>query len=375
MHIRERVPGSRFDTDTLTLKNTRSLRFALAVLILLYHSHLLGLDISNQMGYLAVSVFFFLSGYGLYESMRNKEGYLKTFIPKRYPAILVPFLASFFIALVIVIIVSGYSYFPLSNWWFVLELSVFYLIFFLSFLFLRGRNALISISVLTALSAVAMGTFLNYSPYYISFIGFAFGIFWSHHRERIEPVLRVYFAPVLLILLAIFFIPFESIGFGRRDIFACNVKCVAFILSLIMLRMLNFRKNAHVITIILLCALSLLFLVEGAIDGADPLEVVPYDAPRLLLILVILVILTKVSVIDGMLAKAGIISYEIYLIHKVFIYAIADMTEWSVRVGVSFSIVLSLITAYAVWLLSDRILKRYNRALDGYMRKKNAVSG
>ena len=55
-----------------------------------------------------VGMFFFFSGYGLYESFKNKPDYLKKFFSKRLPPVLVPFYFIIIIFLIHHIITNGF---------------------------------------------------------------------------------------------------------------------------------------------------------------------------------------------------------------------------------------------------------------------------
>ena len=142
----------RVTDSSLTAENTQSLRFLLAAFILIGHaSAVFGFAFPIHTLNLAVCMFFFLSGYGLYESLKTKKGYLKNFVQRRYPSILIPY----YIIYAITPVLTGiflYSIadipqgildrllrFPLQ--WYVTELLVFYTIFFIVFLLVCGRNA------------------------------------------------------------------------------------------------------------------------------------------------------------------------------------------------------------------------------------------
>ena len=45
----------------------------------------------NDMGFLFTALFFFFSGYGLITSLQTKPDYLKTFLYRRLPSVLIPF--------------------------------------------------------------------------------------------------------------------------------------------------------------------------------------------------------------------------------------------------------------------------------------------
>lgn len=102
--------------DVLEFKNSVALKGIMAIFIILAHLRnfmtflndtAIG-SILTASGYLLVGMFFFLSGYGLAESFRNKENYCKNFVKKR----IIPFYVDCLIFLLIYIvfsIIKGYK--------------------------------------------------------------------------------------------------------------------------------------------------------------------------------------------------------------------------------------------------------------------------
>jgi len=96
-------------------------------------------------GVLFTGLFFFFSGYGLIISLNQKEGYLNDFLKKRLPAVIIPFYVCNLL-FILVNMVLGRQVKPLElflyisgivmwndQMWFVVELAVLYVIFYLSF--------------------------------------------------------------------------------------------------------------------------------------------------------------------------------------------------------------------------------------------------
>lgn len=83
--------------DYLSADSGKSLRGILALGVVFHHlsqANLGGglLPLFSKIGYLLVSVFFFLSGYGLMKQHMAREDYRRRFLRKRLPAILIPYL-------------------------------------------------------------------------------------------------------------------------------------------------------------------------------------------------------------------------------------------------------------------------------------------
>ncbi|SEF86897.1 Membrane-bound acyltransferase YfiQ, involved in biofilm formation [Eubacterium ruminantium] len=98
----------------------------------------------NSFGILCTSIFFFFSGFGLYKSCKTKENYLVGMLRKRLPTILIPFYAINIIYLIVdprdrlsnaFDVFTSLIGFTLvnSNAWFVVELSILYIAFYLCF--------------------------------------------------------------------------------------------------------------------------------------------------------------------------------------------------------------------------------------------------
>ncbi len=111
-----------------------------------YGSHDRGIiNVMNDAGVLFTALFFFCSGYGLVSSLLHKEDYLKGFLRKRLPAVLVPFYVCnwlFIIASVLagarpkplelVLYISGLVLLN-DQMWFIVELAILYVVFYLCY--------------------------------------------------------------------------------------------------------------------------------------------------------------------------------------------------------------------------------------------------
>ncbi len=141
--------------DKVLLYNTSlSIRGLSAVEIMLGHIGIAtGLFIlypNRKAGILFVGIFFLLSGYGLSKSLNENKEYLKHFLIRRMSSILIPaylvyllsgiidlFRLKQFPFLIIVQYVLCAEFFSRTNWY-VFEILIFYIVFYLSCRFLRG---------------------------------------------------------------------------------------------------------------------------------------------------------------------------------------------------------------------------------------------
>ena len=111
------------------------------------------LNIFSEGGYLFTAIFFFFSGFGLITSVYRKPDYLRTFLQKRLPAVLIPFWFANACILLLNILISKVHYgsselirFLLGlrlingNGWFIIEIVIFYLIFFILFRLIKKKD-------------------------------------------------------------------------------------------------------------------------------------------------------------------------------------------------------------------------------------------
>ncbi len=240
--------GKKFDVDNLSRENTNSMKGLFAVSVILCHlsemPYVESFYFFRGTGNLAVSMFFFLSGYGLMCSY-EKNG-LNNFFKKRFSTVLIPFLFvqlfSFILFyylpgvqglteetyciknLLLKFIKSGSTL--TVNGWYIYEILLMYLEFWLAFK-IGGKNKKIGtilIVLFTALSTVFFGI-LTYKTEWIQFWAyslpaFAYGIIWGGTRKaKIEEHLKKHYYTKLVIfavLTVMFFFSYKL--FDKIDI-------------------------------------------------------------------------------------------------------------------------------------------------------------
>jgi len=158
----KRKKKKKFHDDFLDLSNTKALQGFAAAGIILHHLTQtvtqygqIYKGIIVVMVYLGVyftGMFFFFSGYGLYTSFANKEDYLKTFLQKRLPTVLIPFYVTNTIFIIVSLIMGyemsiqeGLLYITglvllNSQMWFIVEIVVLYLAFYFIFKFIKKQS-------------------------------------------------------------------------------------------------------------------------------------------------------------------------------------------------------------------------------------------
>lgn len=210
----------KFREDFLSLKNTKALQGIAAIAIIFHH---LAQEITdygavwkgpitymNGMGILFTSIFFFFSGYGLLKSYRTKPGYLHSFLGKRLPTVVIPFLVSNFIYLVFIgfytgkvvrvtdtlTCLSGLTLLN-TNSWFLVEIIIFYLVFYAIYKQCKNQNKAFGLMAGFVLCLIVLSLFLGHDGselnghwfmgewWYNSTVTFLCGMLVAKHEEKI----------------------------------------------------------------------------------------------------------------------------------------------------------------------------------------------
>lgn len=222
-----------FDDSFLSYEQTKILQGIMAILIVFHHMAqktcapwhqprfiVHGLDIFVDFGYFFVSVFFFCSGYGLYQSFKKKEHYLTGFLKRRVLPILLAFYLSNWIYLVIRVLLkekmdTKKMIFYISgicqanhNAWYVLVLPLFYLFFFIGFKLFKKEGMAIFVTSACVFVYVWLGTQMNHNDYvlkgewwYNTAIFFVIGLLFAKGEKRMIPHLKKFYYVYLILLL------------------------------------------------------------------------------------------------------------------------------------------------------------------------------
>ncbi|MFL0251076.1 acyltransferase family protein [Clostridium neuense] len=231
-------------------------------------------------GHLAVSIFFFLSGYGLTMSKLQKNNYLNNFFSKRLTKVYLPFILVNAITLIfalslfnskfsliqILLYLSGLNLID-STQWFVISILLFYIVFYLCFKFLNAE--------------AAPKVILIYSfVYFFTLILFRFGEWW-YNTAFCFPI-GVYIAL-------------------NYDKFISFIK----------------RNYAFFSTLALIC-FAVTFYLGHFVPSV--FSIILNTISSVCFVFVMLCFLFKVKITSKPLFFIGGIAYEIYLIHmKIFI--------------------------------------------------------
>ncbi len=194
----------------LSKEETNTLRGFLALGIVIHHlaqrtETISIIDFFEKLGAPIVSVFFFISGYGLLHSYKNKELYLERFFSRRLPFILIPFITSIIIFQIIsyidqrsfslinilLPILKGNTDHLLPFSWYIFSTIYLYVIFYYIFKFTKLSiiNKISSIFFLCVCYVFSL-KFLSFgSWWYISIFAFSGGLIAKHFENEIIKII------------------------------------------------------------------------------------------------------------------------------------------------------------------------------------------
>ena len=202
------------EARALTKENTDCMKGILALIVLACHLRgqiaYLNDTVIGQMltvsGYLAVSVFFFFSGYGL-QSSWNKKGdmYIHTFFQKR----ILPFYCTYLFATgiyVVYYVLSGNHVWMCDinvlqvllfgtpivlNGWYLQTILVMYVFFWLTYYLLKQPTARIGLIVILTSVYYGVCWWLGYDSYwFISIFAFPLGLIWCQIHNIVADRLK-----------------------------------------------------------------------------------------------------------------------------------------------------------------------------------------
>ena len=173
-------------------------------------------EIYRYLGYTYVSFFLFFSGYGLMKSLLIKKNYLKTFFKKRFLSIVIPYYIINIISAIILLSTNefygtGYLiknkrtkkdiiltflgiYTANGQYWFVIELLILYILFYISHkIFPKNKSLLINIILIFIIVLIGRSLpihdkreyWFSYINYYESIMAFPYGMIISNYENSI----------------------------------------------------------------------------------------------------------------------------------------------------------------------------------------------
>lgn len=325
------------NVDVFGIGNSNALKgiFSLVILfghIITFNSDSILFCRFNNMGAFACSIFFFISGYGLFCQYYRNTNYLNGFLKSRIIKLLLPAL----IISIVYIIFKIFLYYDyniksilrdslkghtpiIDNSWYIIEIILLYLFFYVVLKLcdkLKVKNKNIPLLVITLLTIVLMLIFIVCkwgSNWYVSTLSFPLGALVSTYNERFKAVLKKYKYGV--IICCSFFV-----------ICATYYNSILSVLHLEVLRVNSLQIVFDILSKLLFC-----FIIYAALC----------------------IITIKSSVIEFVAS----ISYELYMLHGLFIVLFTNFIPISndlLRVTVI--TICSIISAYIFNCIDKTIL-------------------
>ena len=312
----------------------------------------------NSIGILFTSLFFFFSGYGLIISVRTKEAYLKTFLGKRLPTILVPFWVANIIAVLVRIF---YMQIPMDtkdiiqyvlglvlingNGWYIIEIFFLYLAFYLIFKVCKNQKIALVLLSIASLIPIVIGIRSGHDTstmgnhwfkgewWYNSTIVFVMGLWVAYFKNQVLTFAKKYYR-ALLITSAVLLVATYVIEEYVRMVFGYySVTPIGQIIS------------NEAITLYAQMALCLVFTW------------------------VVLLLGMKMSLGNPLLKGISVISMEIFLLHGIFLQCVFDASQMSDAMLYIAVLGCGIVTAIIVHLIDKAILTWIHRYVEKKGRK------
>ncbi len=349
--------------ELLSYRDTMGIRALMIILIVIYHAGLLyGIDLPND-GHICVAVFFFMSGWGLELSIRNKQSYLATFLQKRVFGLLI----QYWIIMISTVAVTSLMYLSWNefgtellsvflDWphWYVSELLVFYILFYV--LALSGTRYRLPILALTTVtSMLLMAEYFETNLYLKSGMAFVFGVVLYHYKDSFRMILeRNYWLPTLSSLL-VSALCFRGDSF-YSDIVFTGITCISVCTLMMCTLSLDIRRSTWAMMIILVLS-SIVFCIVGQTDITE-------EGAFMGVAIVVAAILVQTPVIESALGWWGKMSFELYLLHHMFLVFLYDVLELTPLVSIILTFVLMTVLSYAVHCVNSVCLNNLNSKYD-----------
>lgn len=340
----KKAKRGEFSEDYLNLDQSKMMQAIACVCIILHHltQQVTGygviekgpITLFNYIGFLFTAIFFFFSGFGLITSIYGKPDYMRTFLKKRLPTVLIPFWIINTFGVLINVFIYGIHYnfketleniFGITlingNGWFIVEIVLLYLLFYAFFTLIRNRDiALLFLSIASVL--IIVYCFYNgHDPegdkhwfmgewWYNSTITFIFGMYYARFRIGFDAFIKKHYKCLLIIfsillsfaLIASVFVQNrygyynEDIYFGKRyALITLIVQSLACLIYTIFMLLLSLKLTLGNPPLKYLSKISMeLFLIHGYFIHRIFGDIMISDILRFTLVLVCSLITTAV---------------------------------------------------------------------------------
>ncbi len=258
----------------------------------------------SYIGYLFTALFFFFSGYGLMTSLNTKPDYLKSFLKKRLPAVLIPFWIINVLAVILVSFLPGPKLSASEiacaiagvtlingNGWYIIEIVFFYIIFHVLFRFVKNRKLATALLCIATVCIIVYGFLQGHNTggtqprwfegewWYNSTITFAFGVLFAGMKDKFSAfcvkhykLMLALFAVLTIVSVRISVFAQKHLGYyheavhhGMRDAsITLVIQSVSAIIFTSFVLILNMRLSIGNRALLFIRNMSLeLFLIHG----------------------------------------------------------------------------------------------------------------
>lgn len=260
------LPGvklRRMSDGIINSKINYALRGLFALEIVVGHAYtntkIVGLFLFEKGMICAVGVFFMLSGYGLIKSFKTKEKYMDNFPIKRLIGIGFPVLETCVVFWFIQIIQYGedvvnqeWHFSELINWY-IIELSILYVVFYICYKFFDLSKAVVNLCVVVFILTLIMFAIGLHECWYVSTLCFVLGIILFDNEKKIIDIIIKKKSCCLLSIGFLFFISIGSLLFDKENrifVFATRILATLSFCCLLMVIITNLEIGNKVLNFI-----------------------------------------------------------------------------------------------------------------------------
>lgn len=295
-----------------------------------------------DIGVCFVGMFFFFSGYGLYSSLRDKPDYLKGFLRRRLPAVLIPFYMCNFV-FILGSYLCGFEFHKGELWkyltgvilmnsqmWYIVEIFILYLLFYVVFRLVRNRNAACILYGVCVFAMMFLSLLLghdNTTPtqglwfhgewWYNATALIWVGILFARWEKQILGIVRKYYVMVLFVMVCL------TAFFYRR-------------------------------TMYMLQHTGYWYEWEGYAGYREKLQTLGIQGLFVFfVVMTVIVILQKIEFGNKIMRFLGSIALELYLIHNLFILYLPIRNRVFFIMGVYAA---SIVTAWILHFIDQKLI-------------------
>ena len=237
----------------------------------------------NYTGFLFTALFFFFSGFGLVTSLMTKPDYLDSFLYKRLPSVLIPFWVINALGVLLQTFVYGVhttlsqalcQVFGItlinSNGWFIVEIVIFYLLFYVLMRLIRNRDVALILLSLAVIAFIVYCFHQGHDPqgrqihwfrgewWYNSTIAFLPGLWFARFKDKLTCFLNRFYVLLLPLFAVLTIVMLQlSIDYVKRGgyyqteltlypsapplalrtLITQSAACIAFVILVVLLQM------------------------------------------------------------------------------------------------------------------------------------------